>query len=351
MLQNIKVVELANILAGPAAGMFFAELGAEVVKIENKLTGGDLTRKWKLASENSPASAYYHSVNWGKKSIFLDLNDEKDKAVAYREIAAADIVITNFKAGDEVKLGMDYDRLKTLKEDIIYARIKGFPGDERPAFDVVLQAETGFMHMNGTPESGPLKMPVALIDVLAAHQLKEAILLALLQKEKTGTGAFIEVSLYEAAIASLANQAANWLNAGHLPQPSGSLHPNIAPYGETFVTRNNRKIVLAIGSDKQFAALCEILNEPGLINDERFLTNQQRVRHRQELRLKLQELISNFPDGELEMKFREKNIPAGLIKNMEEVFKDKPAQEMILKQKEEDGSISKRVKTAAFRIK
>lgn len=352
MLQNLKVVELANILAGPAVGMFFAELGADVLKIENRQTGGDLTRKWKLPSEtDTSASAYYHSVNWGKKVIFLDLSDKKDREAAYREIKAADILITNYKAGDDVKLGMDYNRIKELNKDIIYAQVKGFPGDDRPAFDVVLQAETGFMQMNGTPESGPLKMPVALIDILAAHQLKEAILLALLQKERTGKGAFIEVFLYNAAIASLANQAANWLNAGHLPQPSGSLHPNIAPYGETFTTKDKKYIVLAIGSDKQFTALCEVLGQPAIAESELFCSNRQRVKNRKELHSRLGDLIKKLNADDLEKEFKEKNIPAGLVKNLEEVFKDKAANQMVLEQKEEDGSVSKRVKTAAFNIK
>ena len=208
--EGLTVIELASVLAGPATGMFFSELGARVIKIENALTGGDITRQWKLPSESltSPVSAYYSSVNFNKEIQFMDLNSGAEKMKLYTLIQSADIVISNYKAGDAEKLGMDYPSLKKVNPQIIYAHLGGFPkGIKRVAFDVVLQAETGFMSMNGTSESGPIKMPVALIDVLAAHQLKEVLLLALLNREKTGSGAYVSTTLYESAIASLANQA------------------------------------------------------------------------------------------------------------------------------------------------
>lgn len=353
LLKDLKVIELSNILAGPAVGMFFAELGADVLKIENTLTNGDLTRGWKLPSENpdKKTSAYYHSVNWNKKIIFLDLTKEDDRKKAYEEIKDADIIISNFKAGDDLKLGMDHETIKKINPNIIYAAISSFPDDERPAFDVVLQAETGFMSMNGTPETGPVKMPVALIDILAAHQLKEAILLSLLNKQKTGKGAYVSVSLYEAAIASLANQASNWLNAQHIPIPIGSLHPNIAPYGEIFFTKDKKQIVLAVGNDKQFKNLCAILNKPKTSTESRFETNQQRVKNRSYLYNELKVPFSEMKSEYLMEEFKKENIPAGIIKNIKEVFEEKSAQNMILEQTEkEDGTTSKRVKTAAFKI-
>ena len=284
--KDLKVVELANVLAGPAVGMFFAELGAEVIKIENKLTGGDITRSWKLPVEDKKlkTSAYFASVNWNKKSIFLDLNYKKDKQKVYDLICDADIVITNYKKGDDKKLGMDYATLCKINPKIIYAHISGYgENSNRTAYDLVLQAETGFMFMNGTPTSGPVKMPVAIIDLMAAHQLKEGILLALINKMKTGKGSKVTVSLFDSAIASLANQASNYLMANHNPEPIGSLHPNIAPYGEIFTTKDKRQIVLAIGSDKQFQRLCEILNLKEVAFNVKFSTNSERVKNRIEL--------------------------------------------------------------------
>jgi crotonobetainyl-CoA:carnitine CoA-transferase CaiB-like acyl-CoA transferase len=199
--------------------------------------------------------------------------------------------------------------------------------------------------MNGTPESGPIKMPVALIDILAAHQLKEGILIALLQREKNNKGALVEVSLYDAAIASLANQACNWLMAGHIAQPIGSLHPNIAPYGETFNTKDGKLIVLAVGNDKQFSDLCKVLNLLELINDERFLNNASRVKNRIELKKILEEKINQFQSKELISKFLELNVPAGTIKNIKEVFENEKSKGLILKD-----AIGSRVKTAIFKI-
>ena len=255
MLSNLIVIELASVLAGPDVGMFFSELGAKVIKIENKLTGGDVTRNWKLSSEptENNVSAYFSSVNWNKEYLFLNLSLKEDQEQVYELVKTADIVIANFKPGDDKKLGMNYEKLKSYNPKIIFGEINGYgESNKRAAYDVVLQAETGFMSMNGSPESGPVKMPIALIDVLAAHQLKEGLLLALLQKEKTGNGSKVEVSLYDSALASLKNQATNWLMNKHIPRPIGSLHPNIAPYGETFTTKDNKTIVLAIGSNNQF---------------------------------------------------------------------------------------------------
>jgi crotonobetainyl-CoA:carnitine CoA-transferase CaiB-like acyl-CoA transferase len=350
--KDLKVIELANVLAGPAVGMFFAELGADVIKIENKLTNGDVTRSWKLPEEDTHSiiSAYYSSVNWNKKNIFLDLNDQNDKQKVYNLIKDADIVITNYKSGDDVKLGMDHDTLKKINPQLIYAHISGFGNEsKRTAFDLVLQAETGFMFMNGTKESGPMKMPVALIDILAAHQLKEAILIALIKKLKTNTGSKVTVSLYDAAVASLANQASNWLMASHDPQPSGSLHPNIAPYGEIFITKDDKMVVLAIGNNKQFDQMCIILKMEEFITDVRFSTNTERVKNRNELFSIIQNGIKDQNAQELIAKFIQNDVPAGLIKSVKEVFEENSAKQLIL-EKQVQNEPTKRVKTTIFTI-
>ncbi len=347
--KDLKIVELANVLAGPAVGMFFSELGAEVIKIENKLTNGDVTRSWKLASEDpkSTISAYFASVNYNKKSLFIDLNNAEEKQKIYDLIKNADIVISNYKTGDDKKLGMDYETIKKINSKIIYAHITGFgENSKRTAYDLVLQAETGFMYMNGTPESGPIKMPVALIDVLAAHQLKEGILVALLKKLKTGDGSKVSVSLYDSAIASLANQASNWLMAGYNPQPMGSLHPNIAPYGEIFTTLDKKQIVLAVGNNKQFEQLCEVLNCKNIFTDEKFKTNTERVKNRIELFEILKPIFNKQDSKTLMQKLIEHDVPVGEIKSVKNVFEKKSIEKNILNY-DDRNSI---VKTVAFNV-
>ncbi|MBL7889879.1 MAG: CoA transferase [Bacteroidetes bacterium] len=352
--KDLKVVELANVLAGPAVGMFFAELGAEVIKIENKNTNGDVTRSWKLKTEDPSInySAYYASVNWNKKVRLFDLRSEEDKSNVIELIKEVDIVISNYKPGDDKKLGLDYDTIKQIKPDIIYAHLTGF-GDsiKRTAYDLILQAETGFMHMNGDRNSSPLKMPVAMIDILAAHQMKEAILVALIRRLKTNEGSHITVSLYDSAVTALANQASNWLMAGHDPQPIGSLHPNIAPYGELFTCSDNKKIVLAIGNDKQFINLCRILNLDNLGTHPDYATNVQRVIHRSELYELLQMKISTFISEQLMNLAIQQDIPIGIIKSVREVFEIPSNGQLILEEKIDDKILSKRVRTVAFNLK
>lgn len=353
LFKDLKVVELANVLAGPAVGLFFSELGAKVIKVENKSTNGDVTRSWKLPSENvqSKSSAYYAAVNWNKATVFADFKNTSEKLKIHALIKTADVVIANYKKGDDVKLGMDYNTLKKLNPKLIYGQISGFgENSSRTAFDLVLQAETGFMFMNGTTTSGPIKMPVALIDILAAHQLKEGILVALLNKLKTGKGAKVSVSLYDAAIASLANQATNWLMAKHNPQPIGSLHPNIAPYGELFSTADKKLIVLAVGNDKQFIQLCSVLKSEKLITDKKFSTNSQRVKNRTALFEILKKEIKKHKATELMKQFIQKDIPAGRIKSVKEALEEKPAKQLLLKENTVLNGRSIRVKSNIFKI-
>lgn len=350
--KDLKVVELANVLAGPAVGMFFSELGADVIKIENKLTNGDVTRSWKLPKEDSSSSssAYFASVNRNKNSLMVDLNKPEEKQKVYDLLETAGLVICNYKPGDDVKLGMDYESIRKINPEIIYAAITGFGEDvKRTAYDLVLQAETGFMYMNGNSESGPVKMPVALIDILAAHQLKEGILVAMINRLKTGKGAKVTVSLYDAAIASLANQASNWLMAAENPQPIGSLHPNIAPYGEIFTTSDDKQIVLAIGNNKQFQHLCELLACRDVINDERFNSNSGRVKNRKVLFELLKPSFRNYDSAFLMDQFIKYDIPAGRIRSLKEVFAEPQAASLVNSWISE-GQTHKNVKTAIFKI-
>lgn len=350
--SDLKVIELAGVLAGPSVGVFFAELGAKVIKIENKKTNGDVTRTWKLSEEdqNASTSAYYWSINTGKEVLFLDLTLEEDVKKVYALVKDADIVVTNYKKGDDVKLKVSYSHLRTLNPKLIYASITGFGNESsRLAYDLILQAESGFMDINGEKDSMPVKLPVAFIDLIAGHQLKEAILVALLNREKTNQGAHVTASLFDSALASLLNQATNWLIAKHLPKAIGSLNPNISPYGEIFKTADGHLITFAIGSDKQFAHLCEFVDSKELITNEKFSTNQHRVTNRSELFQLLSAKIEKIRFDDLFKQCLQKEIPIGKIRNIKEVFELPEAQEM-LKHFSVNGETKTAVNSIAFKF-
>jgi len=351
--RELVVVELASVLAGPAVGLFFAELGAKVIKVENKKTKGDVTRTWKLAKENpqDEYSAYYHSVNWGKETLMMDLHDEKDYTEVMNLIKGADIVISNFKADSAIKLKMDYESIKSSNSKIIYASISAYGNDDpAPGFDAMLQAETGWIHMTGEKNGQAVKMPVALIDILAGHQLKQGVLMALLKRQASGEGSFVSVSLYDASLAALANQASNWLNVQHLPQRMGTEHPNIAPYGDVFYSKDGVGFILGTGTQKQFENLCFILKLDRLVEDERFLTNALRLANRPDLKAFLKEAFEKLEFIEIEKESRTKGVTLAKINNLEEVFKMDAAKALIQENKLENGTIAKSVKTAIFKI-
>lgn len=350
-LNELKVVELASVLAGPLVGSFFAEAGATVIKCEKK-PDGDLTRSWKLASENEgDISAYFASANYGKTHLFLDLTETSDRRQLLEELAVADILLSNFKAGDAERFGLSYAFLKEQFPLLIHGQITGFPDDpERTAFDLVLQAEAGYLSMTGSDPGKLAKMPVALIDVLAAHQLKEGLLMALIQKERTGKGALVTVSLYETAIASLANQASSWLMRGHIPQPSGLLHPSIAPYGETLTGSDGKTLVLAVGNDKQFHSLCKVLQAEDLASDLRFAHNPERVKNRALLQEMIHEKAATYTSVFLFDALLKEKVPVGRIRTLDDVFSDEAAQKLVL-DLVIGGQTTRRVKGNVFRIR
>lgn len=333
MFENLKVLELASVLAGPSVGQFFAELGAEVIKVENLKTGGDVTRTWKGNGElTDDRSAYFCSVNWGKKSVAVDLTSHEGKVVVQKLAAQSDIIVASYKPGDAEKLGVSYNQLKLNNPTLIYGQITGYGSDnERVGYDAVIQAESGFMDLNGEKTGLPTKMPVALIDVLAGHQLKEALLVALLKRERTGEGSFVEVSLMQTAVSSLTNQATNWLVANKLPSRQGSLHPNIAPYGESFETKDGKRVLLAVGSDRQFFDLLRILKIDPLTFENKFATNHRRIENREEMNHMLAEAIGKLTASELFLQIHNLKIPAGIIQNVREVFEMKEAQQLLLR--------------------
>lgn len=346
--KNLKIIDLSTVLAGPSVGSFFAELGANVLKIEHPLHG-DVTNSWRLKTETNPKtrSAYYASVNYKKTILKLNLGTDTDYGRFSEELKDADILLMNFKKGDDQKLKVTPHELWQIHPGLIIGKITGFGSDaDRIAYDLILQAETGFMSMNGTAESGPVKMPVALIDVLAAHQLKEGLLLALLQKTKQ-KGQVVSVSLYDAAICSLANQASNYLMEGHIPQRIGSLHPNIAPYGEIFQTKDQQLITFAIGTDQHFKKLVSFLGLDELATDSRFYNNMERVKNRGVLFELLAEKILELTCAKMITELMDLNVPVAKIKSLDEVFTD-PNACALVKEERSNGQNTKRVSQIAF---
>lgn len=351
-MRDLLILETAGVLAGPAVGMFFAELGARVIKIENKRAGGDVTRKWKLPVEDpaAPVSAYFSSVNWGKEHRWMDLKDPEERLVFDTLVQRADVLITNHLAADAEKLGLQRERLRALNPRLIHGHIKGFAHrPQRPAFDVVLQAETGYISMTGTDQEHLAKLPIALIDVLAAHQLKEGVLLALWQRERTGKGAYVEVSLEEAALTGLINQASNQLMTGAVAQPLGTLHPNIAPYGEVFSCADGGRIILAVGSDAQFKGLCEVLQRSDLATDPNYDRNVSRVQNRQELSSELTRSIGAWIREDLLAALENAGVPSGAVNSIDVALDSAAAQAMILEQVI-DGQPTRRIRGNAFRL-
>ncbi|AEA44338.1 CaiB/BaiF CoA transferase family protein [Fluviicola taffensis] len=352
MFEDLIVIDCSTVLAGPSVGTFFAELGAAVTKIENPAIP-DVTRTWKLLSEekNTAISAYFASVNYHKQYLQLDFKNTTHFNELVRLIEKADIFLSNFKKGDAEKFGLTDTFLHSINPRLIIGKISGFGTEsDRVAYDLILQAETGFMSMNGTAESGPVKMPVALIDVLAAHQLKEGILTSLLQRTKTNKGQTVSVSLYDAAISSLANQASNYLMEKHIPQRIGSLHPNIAPYGEIFVTKDGKLITFAIGSNKHFQILCSFLELNEFVSDVRFATNVDRVSNRKELKEFIQTEILNLEASEILTFMHQHFVPVGLIQNLKEVFENSESQKLVRTETIENKE-TKRVSQIAFQLK
>jgi len=336
--KDLKIIELASVLAGPSVGMFFAELGATVLKIENKTTNGDVTRQWKLPSENpdAPDSAYYHSINWGKQTLFLDLKKSSDYEIMTDHLATADLVITNFRKSSAQKLKLDYHHLQAFKPDLIYANINAYgPEDSRPGFDALIQAETGWLSMNGTTDGQPAKLPVALMDILTAHQLKEGILLALLHRERTGEGSEVQASLFDTGVASLANQASNWLNAQHLPARMGTQHPNIAPYGDILVSEDDVEILLSVGNEVQYQNLLQVLELDALKEDARFSTNALRLEHRNQLLEQLQDAAVKLSSSEILKRSAARHVPLAPIRNLEQLFALPEVRHLLLKSKTE----------------
>lgn len=349
VLEDLVILDISSILAGPTAGSFFAELGAKVIKIENKNTEGDSTRQWKLPIEKKEAtiSSYYASANTFKEVIMLDLKNKSDQEEFIQIVKNVDIVISNFQKNVAEKLGVTYQHIRIIKEDVIFAQLNAYKYDDpRPGYDLIMQAETGWISMTGSDDEHLAKLPVALIDIIASHQIREAILLALIKKHKTGIGSEIHISLYKAAISALANQASNYLMNGEQPKPLGTLHPNIAPYGDVYMTKDKKQILLAVGSDNQFKKLGNTLNlDQDTIST--FELNIVRTSNRNILNDLLRESIKKYDLRTLSQSLSNAKVPFCVINTLKNLFETPLAQEMVISEML-NGVDTKKVSQIAF---
>lgn len=339
--KKIKVVELASVLAGPLVGSFLSELGCEVIKIENKRRGGDVTRQWKNINEgpSSQVSAYYHAANFNKQSVLLDLNEQSNRDQLDEYVAGADIVLSNYLSKVSLKFGIHPNQLRMKYPKLIIVQLDAFAKDQDiPGFDMVMQAETGYLSMSGTVSGEATRMPVAMMDVLASHQMKEGLLLALLHRQMTGEGSIVNVSLYKSGISALVNQGTNYLNTGLVAGPMGTLHPNIAPYGDMITSAEGRQVMLAIGSDHQFKVFVSSIGKEALLQD--YVSNKQRIERRNELMTEINAATRAIGYDTLVALLKDKGIPYGEMKRMNEVFEHPLSKTMVLDNNNGGKSIS-----------
>ena len=315
-LSHLRVLDLSRVLAGPWAGQILADLGAEVIKIEQPDKGDD-TRGWgppflkNESGEDTTESAYFLSANRGKKSV--------------RRLAArSDIVLENFKVGGLARYGLDYASLNRINPGLIYCSITGFgqtgPYRDQPGYDFMIQGMGGLMSVTGEPDGDPQKVGVALADVLTGLYATVGVLAALAHRDRTGEGQYIDLALMDVQVACLANQALNYLVSGKPPRRLGNAHPNIVPY-QAFATADGY-LIIAVGNDRQFTRLCELLGCPELAVDQRFARNSARVRNRELLIPLIQEVISKRRTRQWLDTLEKAGIPAGPINDLEQVFQD-----------------------------
>jgi crotonobetainyl-CoA:carnitine CoA-transferase CaiB-like acyl-CoA transferase len=327
VFKNLRVLELATVLAGPLVGRFFAEGGARVIKVEPP--SGDVTRQWKSKSKKDELSSYFASANAQKNYLSIDLKSAEGLQQLNQLLEESDVFISNLLPESARKLGFAPEQLRKKFPGLVSGIIEGYGNNSnRPAYDIVLQAEAGYLSMTGKGQT-PARLPVAFIDVLAAHQLKEGILMGLLNKSHNGQGCVVRVSLLDVAIGSLANQAGSYLMDDTIPERMGTLHPHIAPYGECFTCSDGKFMVLAVGNDVQFDALCKLFDLQHLLTDLRFSSNSFRIKNRDALFTCLSEVFLEQSSEHWNTEMQKAGIPAGILKNLKEVFESHEAKALI----------------------
>jgi crotonobetainyl-CoA:carnitine CoA-transferase CaiB-like acyl-CoA transferase len=321
-LQDLRIVDFSRVLAGPLATMVLADLGASVTKVERPGVGDD-TRAWGPPYDETGMSTYFQAVNRNKESVALDLNDTRDLDLARAMVAGADVVVENFRPGlmDSVSLG--YEDLRNLNSGLVYCSITGFGAATAsaaalPGYDLLVQALGGLMSITGTPDGEPHKVGVALVDVVCGLYAAVGILAALRHRERTGDGQRVEVDLLSCLLAALVNQGSAYTLAGEVAGRMGNSHPSIAPY--ELLRTGEGELVLAVGNDRQFQALTEVLGCPELAAEERFATNSARVANRRQLRVELEARLVRASAAQWALDLSAARVPAGQVNDIAGAF-------------------------------
>ncbi|MGI8507065.1 MAG: CaiB/BaiF CoA transferase family protein [Solirubrobacteraceae bacterium] len=319
-LGKLRILDFSRVLAGPFATMMLADLGASVVKVERPGAGDD-TRSWGPPYDARGVATYFESVNRNKDSLALDLTEPADLAHARRLAAQADVVVENFRPGVMDRLGLGYEQLRADNPGLIYCSITGFgtgEGAELPGYDLLVQALGGLMSITGVPDREPQKVGVALVDVLAGLFATVGILTALTHRSAGGEGQRVEVDLLSSLLAALVNQGSAYTAGGTVPTRMGNQHPSIAPY-ELFGCQDG-ELVIAVGNERQFGALCAVIDAPQLAEDSRFVTNAARVEHRSELRDELELRLSRRRAADWASALTAARVPAGVVNDVAGAF-------------------------------
>ncbi len=319
-LDDLRILDFSRVLAGPLATMVLADLGATVLKVE-RAGAGDDTRAWGPPFDAAGRATYFQSVNRNKRSIALDLGDPDDRALARRLAGEADVVVENFRPGVMERHGLGYEHLAAERPRLVYCSITGFgsgAGAALPGYDLLIQALGGLMSITGTPGGEPQKAGVALVDVIAGLYAAVGILAAVRHRDATGEGQRVELELLTCLLAALVNHGSAYTAGGVVPGRMGNAHPSVSPY-ELYDTREGA-LVLAVGNDRQFAALCEVLVVPGLAADARFGSNEARVANRAALKRGLELRLADAPAADWAERLLDRGVPAGRVNDVAEAF-------------------------------
>ena len=318
-LTGIRVLDLSRVLAGPYCTMVLGDLGADVIKVESP--EGDETRGWGppfAAGE----SAYYLCVNRNKRSIVVDFKTDKGRRIIHEVLKRSDVLVENFRPGTLARYSLDFESASGINPNLIYCSITGFgqtgPLRDKPGYDFIIQAMGGLMSFTGEPDGEPMKVGVAVADLFAGQNAVIAILAALRARQQTGKGQHLDLSLFDSQVGMLANVASNYLMSGNLPKRYGNAHANIVPY-QSFQASDSW-VVVAVGNDRQFEKLCEVIGQSELVSDERFHLNSGRVKNREELISILKLIFLTRTAGEWLSVLENAGIPCGPINTLDKVF-------------------------------
>lgn len=318
-LHGIRVLDLSRVLAGPYCTMVLGDLGADVIKVESP--DGDETRAWGPPFTNGE-SAYYLCVNRNKRSIVVDFKTDEGRKILQELVKQSDVLVENFRPGTLARFSLDYESASKANPNLIYCSITGFgqtgPLRDRPGYDFMIQGMGGLMSITGVPDGEPMKVGVAVTDLFAGQNAVIAILAALQARTQTGKGQHLDISLFDSQVAMLANIASNYLVSGNLPKRYGNAHANIVPY-QSFQA-SDAWFVLAVGNDRQFEKLCEVISKREVASDVRFRLNAERVKHREELIPILKPVFLTKTSGEWLSMLENAGIPCGPINSLDKVF-------------------------------